>query len=125
MAATDKPFRDQRALDIVFAASCALMLLSVVWMFADDYYREYKPVQRKFRDVETALNERQMIQDLPHPEVVAFKEQAVKDARDKLDQKKKELAPKENALLAQRDKNNMRYQGVKALLDSRASYYDI
>ena len=41
MAATDKPYRDQYVLDVVFAASCGVMLLSLVWMFADDYYREY------------------------------------------------------------------------------------
>ncbi len=125
MAATDKPYRNQRILDIVFAASCGAMLLSVVWMFADDYYREYKPYQRRFRDVETALNERQMIQELPHTEIVQAKEEALKKAREDLDSKKKELAPLENKLLAQRDNAAARFQGIKALLDSRASYYDI
>ena len=46
MAATDKPFRDQTTLDIVFAVSNILMLLSIVWMFWQDYDREYKDEQR-------------------------------------------------------------------------------
>ena len=40
MAASDKPFRSQRSLDIVFAISNILMLLSVVWMMWADYARE-------------------------------------------------------------------------------------
>ena len=48
MAATDKTLRDQRTLDIVFAVSNTLMLLSIVWMLWDDYAREYKADQRAF-----------------------------------------------------------------------------
>ena len=32
MAATDKTYRNQKTLDIVFAVSCILMLLSSFWM---------------------------------------------------------------------------------------------
>ena len=46
MAATDQTYRSQRMLDIVFGVSCLLMLLSVVWMFAQDYYRDFKVEQR-------------------------------------------------------------------------------
>ena len=55
MAASDKPFHNQRTLDIVFAVSNILMLLSVVWMFVQDYNREFKVEQRTFRDVEVAI----------------------------------------------------------------------
>ena len=55
MAASDKPFNNQRTLDIVFAVSNILMLLSVLWMLVQDYQREYKVEQRAFRDVEVAL----------------------------------------------------------------------
>ncbi len=65
MAATDKPYRDQYALDIVFAISSILMLVSLVWMFMQDYYREYKEEQRSFRDVEAALAQRQALDQLP------------------------------------------------------------
>ena len=55
MAATDKAFRDQRALDIVFAVSNILMLLSIGWMLWQDYAREYKVEQRDFRRVEVGI----------------------------------------------------------------------
>src|SRR5262245_47153740 len=65
MAATDQTYRSQRTLDAVFGASCLLMLISVVWMFAQDYFREFKVEQRDFRDVETALAERDMLNLVP------------------------------------------------------------
>ena len=49
MAASDKPFHNQRTLDIIFAVSNILMLLSIVWMLWQDHYREYKVEQRLFR----------------------------------------------------------------------------
>src|SRR5260370_36050687 len=55
MAATDQTYRPQRPLDIVFGVSCVLMLASIVWMFAQDYFREYKGEVRDFRDVEEAM----------------------------------------------------------------------
>ena len=36
MAATDQNYRNQYALDIVFAVSSILMLVSVLWMFVQD-----------------------------------------------------------------------------------------
>ncbi len=76
MAATDKPYRKQKTLDIVFAVSCLLMLLSVLWMLVADYNREFKAVQRSFRDVESVLNERQMLAQLPDPADVAAAQNA-------------------------------------------------
>ncbi len=125
MAATDKTFRNQRVLDIVFAASCAALLLSCLWMFADDYYREFKPIQRKFRDVETVLNERQMLADLPEPKVVEAKEALLIAARKDLEDKKKGLSPEQSRISVALDKTMMLYQGIKAHYDSRASHYDI
>ena len=77
MAATDRTYRDQKVLDIVFAVSCILMLVSILWMFAQDYNREFKDVQRKFRDVETAQNERLMLDKLPNREQVEARRKAV------------------------------------------------
>ena len=65
MAASDQHYRNQKILDIVFAVSCVLMLVSIIWMLYDDYTREFKTVQRKFRDVKTVLAERQMLTSLP------------------------------------------------------------
>jgi mono/diheme cytochrome c family protein/nitrate reductase cytochrome c-type subunit len=125
MAATDQTYRNQRTLDVVFGVSCLLMLLSVVWMFWQDYNREYKGVQREFRDVEEALNEHLMIRELPTPETVKEKRQAIADARKKLDAKRAELAPKERELMARRDIQDNVYRSIKADYDSRMSYYNI
>src|ERR1700735_5089151 len=65
MAASDKPFRSQRSLDIVFAISNILMLLSVVWMMWADYAREYKTKGRIFRDLEVSMAQQQALQLVP------------------------------------------------------------
>src|SRR5437763_7805344 len=88
MAATDQTYRNQRTLDIVFGASCVLMLVSVVWMFAQDYNREFKAVQREFRDVDEALTERGMLEKLPDPDAVRKAEERVTKARAAVDQAK-------------------------------------
>src|SRR5919198_2290562 len=103
MAATDQTYRNQRALDIVFGASCALLLLTTVWMFVQDYNRDFKAVQRKFRDVSAAMSEREMIDKLPDPELVEKKRQAVQEARRKGEDTKKEGAGVEGALNARRE----------------------
>ena len=82
MAATDQTYRNQKALDIVFAVSCLLMLASIVWMFAQDYFREYKTEQREFRHVESALAQRIALQKLPDVDGFKAAKKAVEDARD-------------------------------------------
>src|SRR5262245_65592097 len=89
MAATDQTFRSQKTLDVVFAASCVLMLLSTVLMFGLDHYGwdrslPWKPAQRKFRDVEVAVNELQMLRELPNREQVDAKVEAAAKARQTL-----------------------------------------
>src|SRR5437879_5512040 len=79
MAATDKPFNNQRTLDIVFGVSNILMLLSIVWMFSQDHFREYKVEQRFFREVEVAIAQRAALEQLPSD--AEFK--AAEDAVDK------------------------------------------
>ena len=54
MAATDKHYRDQNSLDVVFALSSIAMFVGLVLMLVQDYNREYKQEQRVFRDVEVA-----------------------------------------------------------------------
>src|SRR5437868_10375359 len=81
MAATDKHYRDQYTLDIVFALSSILMLVSLVWMFVDDYNREFKAEQRRFRDVEAALAQRQALDQMPSFVDFEVAEKAVEQAR--------------------------------------------
>jgi len=52
MPATEQTWRNQKWMHIVFGVSSIVMLLTTVWMMAKDHDREWKPVQRKFRDIE-------------------------------------------------------------------------
>src|SRR5258708_405206 len=65
MAATDQTFRNQKTLDLIFGVSGLVMLATIVWMFADDYFRKFKTEQRAFRDVEAAMAQRSLIDLLP------------------------------------------------------------
>ena len=55
MPATEKTWRDQKLLHVVFGFSSILMLVSTIWMFAADHDREWKGYQRTFRNVEEKL----------------------------------------------------------------------
>src|SRR5262245_37063916 len=95
MAATDQNYRSQKALDIVFGVSCVLMLLGVVWMFWQDYGREFKVEQRDFRDVEAAIAERQMLNLVPDQKQMEEIEEAesyLRMARVARDEKAEQLS---------------------------------
>jgi cytochrome c2 len=66
MAATDQTYRRQKTLDVVFAITGILMLLSLFAMFGQDYFRDFKVEQRQFRDVETGVAEQTLLRQLPH-----------------------------------------------------------
>ena len=68
----------------MIAVSCVLMLLTTFWMFAQDYNRSFKPVQRTFRDVESTIAERELIDKLPDPALIREKRAALKYARTQL-----------------------------------------
>src|SRR5262245_55336118 len=103
MAATDVFYRKQNVLNIVFAASSLAMLVTVVWMFADDFNRSYKQDQRKFRAVEEELNRRSVLALAPseqqEKDIVASEEtvvnarEKVKNVRKIVDAKIKPLIP--------------------------------
>ncbi len=125
MAASDQPYRSQKALDVVFAVSCVLMLVSVVWMFVQDYARDWKSDQRRFRDVETAVNERLMLERLPDAETVAEKRKAAEAARKAFAEAKAAVDRDDIRLAAEREKADNKYRAIKADLDSQQSLYDI
>src|SRR5271157_4642812 len=91
MAATDQAYRSQYGLDIVFAVSSIVMLLSIVWMLVDDYQREYKTEQRQFRDVEMAMAQREALQKMPRKAMFEEAKQSVEEARKKRDSGKDEI----------------------------------
>src|SRR5258708_1828632 len=100
MAATDQTYRNQKALDIVFAVSCLLMLASIVWMFVQDYNREFKKVQRDFRDVEEAVAERTMLAKLPNADDLQKRLDQVYAARAAVEAAKKSTSAESQRLLA-------------------------
>ena len=125
MAATDKTYRSQRTLDIVFAVSCILMLISTVWMLVVDYNREFKTVQRTFRDVESVLDERQMVSQLPDPAEVERLQKDVVDKRQAVDKAKEGVRAEDQRITALRDQRTATYQAIKADFDSKSSFYNI
>src|SRR6516165_8086947 len=128
MAATDQTYRSQKGLDIAFGVSCVLMLLGVIWMFWQDYSREFKVEQRDFRDVEAAVAERQMLQLVPDQkqmEDIKEAEEYLKLARQARDQKAEQLSAKLKNALTVRTKAAADAQEVKAKYDSVVSLYNI
>src|SRR5688572_22577609 len=81
MAASDQPYRNQYSLDVVFGVSSILMLLSLVWMFVQDFNREFKTEQRVFRDVESAIGQRLALESIPSLAEFNTASQAVDEAR--------------------------------------------
>src|SRR3954449_13482873 len=96
MAATDKPLRNQYKLDIVFGVSCVVLLLTTAWMLYDDHYRPFKPIQRKFRDVEEALYVQAMVEKYPEDKLDDIKQaqKDVDDARKQVAEAKKDVSQK-------------------------------
>ncbi len=60
MPATESTWRNQKLLHVIFGISSLLMLLTSIWMFANDHRRQWKDYQRKFRDVEVNLTDWQL-----------------------------------------------------------------
>ena len=53
MPATEQTWRNLKLLHLVFGITSLAMLITTLWMLAADHLREWKDVQRKFRDIET------------------------------------------------------------------------
>ncbi|MFO0876809.1 MAG: c-type cytochrome [Gemmataceae bacterium] len=82
MAASDQHYRNQATLDIIFGAGCVLLLLATVWAFVQDYYRPFKSVQRKFRQVEATIAERELVARLPDSDQLREKRIVLRQARE-------------------------------------------
>ena len=101
------------------------MLVSTVWMFVEDYNREFKTVQRNFRDVESVLNERQMLARLPDPAEVEKLQEEVAARRQAVDEARKQVRPEEQRLTAKHDERTATFRSIKADFDSKTSFYNI
>src|SRR5262245_6494968 len=113
MAATDQQYRTQRTLDFIFGLSCGAMLLTTLWMLAQDFNRPFRAIQRKFRDVEATAAERDMVEKLPDPEVVKEKRFALRNARVRVDRAKEAVKPVQRGLTAQREAADDTYRAIK------------
>src|SRR6266481_7003592 len=128
MAATDQTYRNQRWLDIVFGVTCVLMLVSVVWMFWQDYNREFKVDQRDFRDVEAAVAERQMLKLVPDQkqmEEIEEQERTLAHVRQLRDEAAERVSDELKKAITERTKAAAKAQEVKADYDSVVSLYNI
>ncbi len=125
MAATDQTYRNQKTLDVVFAVSCILMLIGTLWMFWQDYDRPFKHVQREFRDVEEAMNEYQMLAQLPSQEQMDEASKKVNEAKKNYEAAHNNVLGKERELMAKHDLADNTYRSIKADLDSKTSLYNI
>jgi mono/diheme cytochrome c family protein len=128
MAATDQNYRNQKWLDIVFGVTCVLMLVGVVWMFWQDYSREFKVEQRDFRDVEAAVAERQMLKLIPDQkqlEEIEEQERLLAYVRKQRDEEAEKLSNDLKKALTDRTKAAAKAQEVKAEYDSVLSLYNI
>jgi mono/diheme cytochrome c family protein len=130
MAATDQTYRNQRILDLVFASTCVLMLLSIVGMFSQDFFQEWKHDQNVFNDADEAMDLRLALLEHPSQMEVDEAKAAIEAERRKLETEptKSELekARKEaRDLLPARVQTEARYNDVKADYDSKVSLYDI
>jgi mono/diheme cytochrome c family protein len=135
MAATDKPYRNQYRLDVVFGVSCLLLLLSTAWMLYDDHYRPFKPIQREFRDVEEALYSQQLAEKYPQDQYDAIKEKwnQAAEAADNVKTARMEAAKSVGGDLEgwqkkqdlEKARLEAQYQDTKATYDSEVSLYNI
>ena len=57
MPAGENTKYSQKTLHRVFGCSALVLLISTIWMFAADHYREWKGYQRENRRIETTLTE--------------------------------------------------------------------
>ena len=70
------------------------MLVCTIWMLVADYNREFKTVQRNFRDVESVLDERQMIDQLPDPAEVKGCKRRWRKSAQAVDEAKEKVRPR-------------------------------
>src|SRR5262249_26363072 len=128
MAASDATYRNTRALNIIFAASSIVMLITIIGMFAEDYFRDWKVEQRLFYDVEEEMAKREVLASAPREELVAKIAERERDLgakKDALKTKRAEMEKGLGDLPARKLKAENKKADVKASVDSKKSLYDI
>lgn len=127
MAATDAFYRSQKTLNIIFAVSSIVMLVTIVAMFMEDYNRDWKTEQRIFRDVEEEMTKRTLLANAPAEEKLAeiiAAERKLADTKKVLAGAKAEMEKKHGDLISTKLKTETRRATIKADLDSKSSFYN-
>src|ERR1044071_6719071 len=117
MAASDATYRNTRTLNIVFAASSVVMLITIIGMFAEDYFRDWKIEQRLFYDVEEEMAKREVLASAPSEESVgriAPRERELREKKDVLKAKRAEMETSLGDLPARKLKAENQKADVKA-----------
>lgn len=128
MAATDKTLRDQNTLDIVFAVSNVLMLVSIFWMLYQDYAREYKDEQRAFREVERAMAQHAALSQIPNESEFKKAEEEVIKEKKKREENSGKIASARaemEKLQPLKEKAEAAFQSVQADKTSIESFINI
>ncbi len=60
MPASEKTWRDQKALHVVFGCTGLLLLIATLWMFGADHTRQWKQYQRQMRNIDVRLTQWRM-----------------------------------------------------------------
>ncbi|MEX0936710.1 MAG: PDZ domain-containing protein [Pirellulales bacterium] len=83
MPATEQTWRDQKRVHVVFGVTSLIMLISTIWMFADDHAREWKDVQLQMRGINRWMTEAQIReqQTADFSRKLAESERALRQAR--------------------------------------------
>lgn len=85
MPATEKTWYDQKLLHLIFGCTSLLMLVSVIWMIAQDHEREWKNHQREFRTIQQKQLRGQLAAEQKlHAEVVEQAEMQLANAESQL-----------------------------------------
>lgn len=129
MAATDQTYRSQRTLDLVFGVSSLLMLVSIVLMFAQDYFRPWKTEQCAFLKTESVMAEREALHDVAimadRYDAAMYKVVTQLNEHSNNKQKIKDLDDDIKSLTPKKEKQDKVTANVKADLASRESFYNI
>jgi cytochrome c2 len=127
MAASDATFRNTKSLNVVFAISSVVMLVTIAAMFAADFFRDWKVEQRLFADVEEEMAKRAALAAAPsdeHLKEIEGVEKSLQDKKAALAKAKTDLEKSIGELAARKAKAESQQQTIKATFDSVTSLYN-
>src|SRR5262245_23974085 len=127
MPAREETYRNQNILNIVFAVSSILMFISIIWMIAEDHFREWKVVQSDFIRLDYKKSQRELedARQLASKQELDELSRQLADAKKAAKQQETEAQATIDALLGKSQKADQELSFKKAKRDSIQSFYDI